>query len=247
MKKLQIFESVFPKQTVSVETGGAGEWFGLGNPTQTLGLGNAFSVVAVVKPPDTTDQYIVNAGPNAAAGITGFHLKCEDLNDRLEVKLSENGLVFKEYFWNGPHDADVWRQYIVTWDGTNLNAYIDGTLNAVSQKALDNAGTMSDDLRKLHIGSFNATGTAKWNGNQMMLAFFDFELTAGNVTTLFNGGNVGEVDLNNQSFTAPVHWWRFGQDSSDIGKDSGSIGGLDAMSNSAAIDATDIESDIMTS
>jgi len=246
MKKIQIFEKLFPKQTVSVETQAPGEHFGL-NTTQTLDIANTFSILAVVKSDDTIDQYIVNFGGIGDPGVSGFNLKGEDLNNRIEVRMSENGSLFKHYFWNNRFVPDVWHQYIVTWDGTNLDLYDQGVLRTVSQKALDNAGTMADEVRELLIGQFNSAGSDGWKGNQMMLAFFDFELTADNVTTLFNGGDVGEVDLNNQSFTAPVHWWRFGLDSSDIGKDFGSVGGIDAMTGSAGIDATDIESEIMTS
>lgn len=236
-------------QRVSVETQAASEHlavFSGGNALQ-LDFGNTFSILSVVKSDETEDQYMVNLGGIGDIGVSGFNLKGEDQSNRIEVRMSENGVVFKHYFWNNRFVPDVWHQYIVTWDGTNLNLYDQGVLRTVSQKATDNAGTMADDTRELFIGAFGPNGDTGWKGNQMMLAFYDFELTAGNVTTLYNGGDVGLVDLRTQSFTGPVHWWRFGHDESDIGRDYGSVGGIDALSGSANVDASDIEKDVQTS
>jgi len=243
MKKLQIFESVFPKQTVSVETV-AGEYFGTGDDLQSLNIANTWSIVVVNRTDDAaTDQYFTNINPASANAI---RFKFESTNDIVEIRLRDSAnSQFKDLQWANQLPAGVFKQFVVTWDGTDVKLYQNSVVQVVSGAFQDDAGTMTDTARKIHLGSFT-NGTAQWLGNQMYFAIFDYTLGQSDIDTVYNSGDVGEVDLNALT-TGPVHWWRLGLDSADIGKDYGSATAIDVMDNSVNITSADIESEFMSS
>jgi hypothetical protein len=245
VKKLQIFESVFPAQAVSIETS-SGEYFGVGAPLHDLGIANAWSIVAVIRPDqDASDAYLINIAQGGIAN--GIRAKMDVANNSVEARIRDSSnAIIKEFGWNNQFTVDVWAQIILTWDGTTFRCYRNGVLQGVSTAFVNNAGTMTNTDRKLQIGAFSPN-TATWLGNQMYYAIFDYDLAQADVTTLHNSGDVGQVDLNNALTTGPVHWWRLGQDSSDIGKDSGSGVAIDVITNSVNITSADIESEFMSS
>ena len=65
-----------------------------------------------------------------------------------------------------------------------------------------------------------------FDGNIDEVGFFDYSLTSGQVTSLYNSGVPTDLD-NTSGVTAPVHWWRMGDGSDTITtiNDVGTTGG----------------------
>ena len=59
------------------------------------------------------------------------------------------------------------------------------------------------------------------------VSIFDYELTSGQVTSIYNSGTPTDLD-NTSGVTAPVHWWRMGDgDTFPTITDVGTTGGND--------------------
>jgi len=250
MKKLQLFETIFPAQTTSIEFNGVDEE--MGDATfQTLGFGNTWSFMVWMR--RRGDAVGLNNAMSIfviveAAGKDLILLQSlgNQANDPIRMVTRDSaGAVLKDFRFNLPlFPFDSWRQVIFTWDGTTLTAYDNGAAVAATTKTVDGSGTMADSARKIVICNNPSGGTQDYSGFLHSIAFWNADVSSA-VTEIYNGGVASTFDLSKASFAADLqHWWRLGQDATDIGKDSG-IGSplIDVDENSANITAADIVSE----
>ena len=111
-------------QTVSVELA-SGEWFGLGDGVQDLGIGNAWSIVTVMKTDDNaSDHYMYRMIP-ASGSNNHIRAKLENTGTSYHVWIHDSsGATIKEWRSNNRWNAtDTWRFHVLTWDGTDLILY----------------------------------------------------------------------------------------------------------------------------
>ncbi len=96
----------------------------------------------------------------------------------------------------------VWHHVTGTWDKDgNAKLYLDGTLKATTAIS----GTFSGNFSAASIGS-NAESSNYWIGNIDEVSIYNAELTAANVTTLYNEGLPYTVE----GFSSLIGWWRMG-------------------------------------
>ena len=96
----------------------------------------------------------------------------------------------------------LWHHVCSTWNSSgNVKIYLDGTLKATTAIA----GTFSGSFSIAAIGS-NTEGDGFWIGNIDEVSIFNYELSAANVTTLYNSGIPQPVS----SDTGLIGWWRMG-------------------------------------
>jgi hypothetical protein len=98
-----------------------------------------------------------------------------------------------------------WHHAVVTKNGTAIKMYIDDSLE-VNITASD--GTIRYGTSAVITTIGNAGNWAlHFTGCIDELALFDYTLTDGNVSTIYNGGSGYDLDLLS---TAPVDWFRMG-------------------------------------
>ena len=99
-------------------------------------------------------------------------------------------------------DDGLWHHVTGTWDKDgNVKIYLDGTLKDTTSIA----GTYSGSVSAASIGN-NADGGGFWIGNIDEVSIYNYELSAANVTTLYNEGLPYTVAAD----TGLIGWWRMG-------------------------------------
>ena len=97
-----------------------------------------------------------------------------------------------------------WHHISVTYDGTNVKIYFDGSLNNSTTNGTGATGTST----QITTIAASDQGTSRYyEGKISNVSIYNSELSATQVTTLYNEGK--PFDLNNFAVT-PVSWWRLG-------------------------------------
>lgn len=78
--------------------------------------------------------------------------------DNLSIRLTkaDGSAYIKDYHGNTNITVDVTRAHGYTWDGTNLNIYVNGVQDTPYNKIIDIAGSMTNTDRKIEIGGTRA-------------------------------------------------------------------------------------------
>ncbi len=212
-----------------------------------LGIGDVWSIQINTKPgSDSIDMYLMSlkeiAGNNNRLDI---HLRGATANDPVRVLLYNSaGTLFKNYEFASTYTSGTKVSYIVTWNGTNLLFYVDGTLTAPTATATDNAGTMTATDRRTAIGS--SSNFTHYTGTIHSISIWNSVLTQAEVTALQNSSSPQNFDNrydsgNYASADSLQHYWRHGADASDIGRDFGNASTLiDIGDDAVNISAADI-------
>jgi len=108
---------------------------------------------------------------------------------------------------------NTWYHVVCTYDGRGgstanqgINLYIDGTQESVTL-AGGNYSYMTNTTQPVEIGRHS--GSSYLNGNIDETAIFNTELTSAQVLEIYNNGR--PKDLTTFSGTAPISWWRLGE------------------------------------
>jgi len=96
----------------------------------------------------------------------------------------------------------VWHHVCSTWNSSgNIKIYLDGTLKATTGIS----GTFSGNFTAASIGS-NTESANYWIGNIDEVSIYNYELSAANITTLYNDGLPYTVAAD----SGLIGWWRMG-------------------------------------
>ena len=130
-----------------------------------------------------------------------------------------------------------WHHTVVTYDGSSstsgVKIYLDGS---------DDTGAVQGTLSATTVNSIPFQIGARNGGNEFSgkideVAVFGSELSASNVTSIYNGGGSGKPgDLT--SFN-PLSWWRFEEGSGTTATDNGSGG-----NNGTLVNGTSYSNDV---
>ena len=134
-----------------------------------------------------------------------------------------NGI--KLYSLTSPVDTTDgnWHHYVIARNGSTLNFYVDGQ----SQNLISTSGTFDADGSLENIGADGVTPSDFYSGNIDEVAVWDSELSASDVTSIYNGGVPNDI-----SSLSPVSWWRCGDgDTAPTLTDNGSGGNNGTMTN----------------
>jgi hypothetical protein len=184
------------------------------------------------------DTYRVLGGYKDASNQFGFSTSLNTKKLFFVFSTTQYGLTGADIPTTG-----VWYHVVATYNGggaTNadrLKIYVNGSASTITF-----TGTMPTSLSATfssgnwRIGERDLLGSP-WLGNIDEVALFDYELTSGQVTSLYNSGTPTDLD-NTSGVTAPVHWWRMGDgDTYPTITDVGTTGGVDGtMTNMEAGD-----------
>ena len=107
----------------------------------------------------------------------------------------------------------VWYHITTTYDGRGgsdaadgLSIYINGSLDTPTNIAKATYTAMSNTTAPVYIGKYS---TSEINGKIDETAIFNTELTSAQVLEIYNNGR--PKDLSTFSGTAPISWWRLGE------------------------------------
>ena len=126
-------------------------------------------------------NYVANT-----SGATGFDLSTNPLND------------------------NIWHHCFVTFDGSTLKSYIDGSLNVT----IEGITAWTSNIIKT-IGRYDSANIRYFDGILSNMAVWNSALTASQAREVYNQGLPG--NLNIFSGPAPVAWWQLGEGSSYAG------------------------------
>lgn len=214
-----------------------------------LGVANAWSLMIWLKPTDT--EFTVNStifrpvSDGDAFNAIELDHRGDLAGDPFSVALSDSSAVyFKVYRYNNLLVGAIWQQIVVTWNGTTLQLYKNASTVSPSSTPTDNTGTMTNTNRDIYIAA--QAGGARWNGRMHSIALWSTALTAGNVTSIYNGGDGSSFDLSTIQGSSLQHWWKLGK-AGDIGGDDGIGTAIDVNINSENItEAADAVADSPT-
>jgi hypothetical protein len=214
-----------------------------------VGIGDVWTISAWVKAAGsaTGDRVVDIVGTGSNANFIRFQQRGSPANSiQMDTFNSAGSNFLKSYLYNGALPTNTWVFVVVTWNGTSLLTYFDGSFTAADTKFADNAGAMVSTNRQVGVGSDPDNTTANFIGKLHSCAIWDVVLSTNAITELYAGG-AGETidyasDIRNYTDSANLlHWWRIGHDSGDIGKDSGVHTTLiDIMDDAVNVTADDI-------
>jgi len=138
--------------------------------------------------------------------------------DELRVQLwNTTGTVFKDYETTDSALAydRGWQRWVlicVSWNGTTLKLYRNGTELTALSKPTDAAGSQAYTDRSIHVGSND--GATFFSGRLHSLAFFDPSLTENDIRSAFAhgfGSHLNILAFVDEFAGFPARWWRFGR------------------------------------
>ncbi len=200
--------------TKSIALDGVDDYVDCGNAFTSL---TSFSVSAWFKSDDTSssNQSIISSRINSIGASKGVDIFIN--NNQLYSRIYNNGATEVIVAFT---DTSSWHQVVLTYDGTTLEMYLDNVSKGTSTGAYSNSGA------NWLIGKWN-NGSNFFNGNIDEVAVFNTELSASDVSTIYNGGEPNDI-----SSLSPVSWWRCGDgDTSPTLTDNGSGGNDGTMTN----------------
>jgi hypothetical protein len=202
----------FYKYDTGLTTDGAAQFASasseyLSRTAQAWGFGNAWSVSLWYKQSAAASSKTIFQFGSNMANSTGRNSAFKMVSDYVYIADS-SAAIFKHY--QGIPTSTNWTHAVMTWDGTTLKVYSNGSdITGSLTKTMDNAGTMADDSRILQIGAArNATQEEFFDGAVDSFGIWARALSAGDATTLYNSGNgVVYSDLSAGMKTNLISWY----------------------------------------
>lgn len=172
----------------------------------------------VIIKPAGSDNSRIDIEMNYATGGLGIF-------GGMTVRLHDSaGVLKKDWDWWFSGYLTSWHHVAITWDGTEIKNYFNGVNhNTGAAKPVNNALTMTDEVRQIEVGS-NSGASAGYLGWMSELQIWDVALDPDEVIDLHNNGFPGRLDLTKDvtGYTNSAnlqHWYRFGYDAAKLGRD----------------------------
>lgn len=226
--------------------------------SNNLGIGNSWSIMMSVKADrdgNETEFIFETVKAGSGGGDNAVRISktlVTPANDTpLEIEnRDDNGAVIKRYQYLGFLPIGTWVHLVVTWNGTDIKVYKNGSFVNPSTQIFNNSGTMVNNADKQIIIASNFTFTQDFEGRIHAIAIWDTTLSASSITAIYNSGLPGEFDLKTDSgnYTNSddlFHWWKLGAEvinDNTIAKDE-VPGGFNLIVNSLNITTDDVFTD----
>lgn len=155
-------------------------------------FGNAFSISGWIKPSvtDSSNKEWFSFVPSSGAA---YVVKAEGTaTSKVRILLFNSaGSIAKDYITSssGILTQNNWTHLVMTWDGTTLSLYANGTAQTFS-KSSDAGVTLSNTSRLFALGieSGVSGGGNRFDGTQDEVGVWSRALSSSEVTQLYNGG-----------------------------------------------------------
>lgn len=207
-------------------------------PDVDLDIANAWSAMVWAAPLDlapVTEQMIYNIGEFNGTTNNSMEIVIEAGGTFVCKIFNSTGILIKKRTIAAEDTAAAgvdgfffetgsWTQIFLTWDGSTMNVYRNGTLmNPFMLNVTDVGGFQINTDRILSIGNrASPINTSRFNGLVHSSAHWNVVLTIEQIRVLFNQGAGSRVDLNTgqDSYTSQGNlrsWYKFGHVPSTIG------------------------------
>ena len=228
--------------TKAVQMNNTGEFF-LNSTDQSLGVGDVFTIISWISI-DVIDQENTAILCMMEDGIDSSNQVFFDIANAEQIRMilwNDSAGIFKYYKTTATPYVSVDTEYQLgmTWDGTNLKMWVNGSEETTLTKTTDNAGTVVATNRHIRAGN-------QLNGQYAKLSIWDAELDSASIVALYDSGNGNEHDdrvaLGDYTETANLkHQYLFGnQVSPNIGEDFVDSGNINIEDNATGIADEDI-------
>ncbi len=169
---------------------------------------------------------------NVTLGSTSTTILSKDFSYKLEIDASGKlkASLYNSSAWNAVTQnialpTNKWIFITFTFNGTDLNLYVDGVLNQSSTASISLASSTND----LYIGS--AAGSSLFfDGSIDDIALWDSALSQSDITSIYNSGS-GISDLTQTYSTNLVGYWKLDEGSGNSASDSSAQGNSGTLSN----------------
>jgi hypothetical protein len=192
-----------PYSNYSLYFDGTGDNINVGNIQSLQGSFN-FSISAWINLSASFSNRIFGSWDTSASKrIVGFAVSSVNT---LVLQVSNNGTSFEQRYSTSTISTNVWAHVVVTFSSGNVNFYINGSVETPSNTTITQLYNVSSDY---FIGALNSSEVTPMNGNIDETSIFNTELTSAQVLEIYNNGR--PKDLTTFSGTAPISWWRLGE------------------------------------
>ncbi len=198
----------------SVELDGSG--YLASSAPASLGFSNAFTISLWLRPLElpTSVQTLIAIGDPAAPVHSVTLSLWSTRGDLLLIQAGQTNT--KRYQYPAAIDPDRWQHVAVTWNGTQLRAFVDG--GELSPTKLDDPTVyMLNTPRKVSLGATLTSGS-RLVGRLGHVALWNRALSSAERSVVLNG--LHDIDLRTGP-TGLLHYWRLGEDLGAIGRDVG--------------------------
>ena len=211
---------------------------------QTMGIANLWTIGIWIKPfedqpdPFSLDNkallHLQNAVRKNEILIWADRITNTD-QDTIHVELwDKNGELFRVSRFNMTQQRTEWNHFSIYWSGENLVAWDNGLQVTDFHEVLSNSGIMEDSERSIRLGAaYSGTSThpqiplSTWSGLLGASTMWDTAVIGAELGEVVSGTFGFDLLVNSGTYTSSAdlqHWWRLGQDDTDVGADSGNAG-----------------------
>ena len=188
-----------------------------------------------------TIAYMIGAGQ--AGGATYWNLR-KNTSDNLEANFRITNGAYATIAGGTTLSHSTWYHACVTWDGNNINLYLNGVSDATQVAAT--TFYYSSTISHPTIGSFrySASATAnEWEGKLSQAAVFDYALSSDQIASLYNSGSpINPMTLK----PAPIASYLLGENASTGGSNTLSVPNV-AVPDASVFDFANSATDFISS
>ena len=204
------------RQSMHLNSGGATDNQAIANTTATtLGIANAWTIGIWARTDTIAAGTSVLFHARASASATTLaanSIRIQRSGADLILDIEDTGGVNrKSRTYTSFFAATTWYHIAITWDGTTLSLYKNGTLTSPNSSTPDDSVTMTDGSRKLLVGGGNNSvndPTQEWFGHVHSMTIHTNAMSAGEVAALKALGD-GTAEFNANTYSHVGDWMVF--------------------------------------
>ena len=194
------------------------------------GLGNAWTFNAWVRPDVNvggSEREMFTLAPGNNVNRMEFGLDDDANGGAWFARTFTSAQVALKDYRFGSYTSGLWFMVTVTWNGTSMLVYENGSLVTPGSTPIDASGTMTDTTRAVFIGTDDSlTVATRWQGLGYQYGLFSRVLLAAEITSMYSSGTPTDnlLDTFGSYLGAPdlVHLWDFRiTDNTGLGQDFG--------------------------
>lgn len=192
----------FDQQRYSVDFDGASDETIKQNSAVTFGIANAWSISVWVRPDTIGVFYSRCVRLGASANSEGTNeISIMRYSNSLQVRIADATVAAdrKDHLFAGFFVVDTWVHIVVTWNGSSLLVYKNGSLVSPDVVLENDSVTQTDAAKYMLISGLRATFAdpqEEWEGQIHSVCIWDSVLTAAEIADLVDfGDGVGDPVL----------------------------------------------------
>lgn len=191
--------------TLSTEMDGVNDHINFGN-VHNFDNATAFTFSIWLRPQNVTAQKCIWSKTDGSVDGWGLYMNA---SGEIFLQMRAGGQNRSHTTSSTPFSALTWMHLVMTYDGSQningINFYVDGAFDSTPA-----SGTVTNTLIVANDSLFGRRGTSfHWPGHMDEASFWDLELSASEVSELYNSGTPGNLTSHSQAVNL-LNWYRLG-------------------------------------